>query len=310
MSENKSEELEGADEVCASCGIAAIDDITLKFCDDCDLVKYCSGNCRENHREQHEEECKKRKAELHDKQLFTQPDISHLGECTLCCLPLPIDERKSSMMPCCCKIICNGCNYANQKREREAGLKHRCAFCREPLPKSEEESDRNFMKRIKKHNDPVAITHMGKHHASKGEYKKTVEYYTKAAKLGDVGAYFHLGCLYHNGKGVEKDQKKAMYHLEQAAIGGHPQARIVLAGYEQKNGRSERAVKHLMIAADLGCDTSLQCIKELFVYGKVSKEEYASALRGYQTAVNEMKSAERDEAKAFHARQLNNKIDN
>ena len=45
---------------CACCGIAGVDDIKLKDCDDCDLVKYCSDECQEDHRPKHEEECKKR----------------------------------------------------------------------------------------------------------------------------------------------------------------------------------------------------------------------------------------------------------
>ena len=58
-----SEESVDVDEVCACCGIAPVDDIKLKLCDGgCDLVKYCSDVCQENHREQHEEECKGRKA--------------------------------------------------------------------------------------------------------------------------------------------------------------------------------------------------------------------------------------------------------
>src|SRR6056300_1699811 len=105
MSANKVEELDADEEVCACCGIAAVDDITLKFCDDCDLVKYCSNDCQENHRDHHNEECKKRKAELHGKELFTQNDVSHLGECPLCCLPLPLVENKSTMMGCCSKYI-------------------------------------------------------------------------------------------------------------------------------------------------------------------------------------------------------------
>src|SRR6056300_1593358 len=114
MSANKVEELDADEEVCACCGIAAVDDITLKFCNNCDLVKYCSDECQENHREHHEEECNKRKADLRDKLLFTQPDISYLGECPLCFLPLSIDPEKSTMMGCCCKSICRGCCYANQ----------------------------------------------------------------------------------------------------------------------------------------------------------------------------------------------------
>ena len=42
-----------ADVCCANCGIAGVDDIKLEECNDCDLVKYCSDKCREEHREQH-----------------------------------------------------------------------------------------------------------------------------------------------------------------------------------------------------------------------------------------------------------------
>jgi tetratricopeptide (TPR) repeat protein len=283
---------------CASCGVAAVDDVKLKKCDDgCDLVKYCSDECQKFHREQHEEECNKRKAELRDKDLFTQPDISYMGECPLCCLPLSIRMSKSILMGCCCKIICKGCCYTNKKREFEGGLEHRCAFCREPEAKSDEEYNKRVMNRIKK-NNPVAMVHMGKEHYGEGEYEKALEYFTKAAKLGDVTAHCLLGGLYYQGEGVEKDMKKAVYHLEQAAIGGHPQARGYLGAHEMDNGKFERAAKHWIIAANLGEENSLQQVKDLFVQGVVSKEDYTAALRGYQTAVNETKSSEREKGEA------------
>ena len=297
----KSEQLEGegvGDEVCASCGIAAIDDVKLKDCDGgCDLVKYCGDGCQINHREEHDEECNKRKIELHDKDLFTkQSGMSHHGECPICCLPLSLDVRKSSMMSCCCKVICNGCSYANQKREVEQGLEHRCPFCREPEAKSDEKYNKRRMNRIKKHNDPVAMTATAKRYYHKGDNRKAVEYYTKAAELGDVEAHYCLGCLYYNGEGVEKDMKKALLHLEQAAIGGHAAARILLAFHEEDSGRFDRAAKHFIIAANLGWEESLKCIKQAFIEGIASKEDYAAALRGYQAAVDATKSDERDEA--------------
>jgi tetratricopeptide (TPR) repeat protein len=291
--------LSASGEVCASCGIAAVDDVKLKDCNGgCDLVLYCSDKCQESHREQHEEDCKKRKAELHDKKLFTQPDISHLGECPICCLPMPIYASKSTLMGCCCKIICDGCNFANQMREDVQGLESRCAFCRNPAPNSDEEHYKNVMKRIKK-NNPVAMVHMGRRHYCEGDYQKAVEYWAKAAKLGDVDAHYCMGSLYYKGNGVDKDEKKAVYHWEKAAIGGHHHARVTLAAHEKIKGRFDRAAKHYIIAANLGCDTSLQYIKQLFVEGIASKEDYAAALRGYQTAVDAIKSAERDEGEAF-----------
>ena len=52
-------------------------------------------------------------ADLHDRKLFTQPDETHLGECPLCFLPLPIDKNKSVFRTCCSEIICKGCVVAN-----------------------------------------------------------------------------------------------------------------------------------------------------------------------------------------------------
>jgi tetratricopeptide (TPR) repeat protein len=241
-SEQLGQELEGGDvhdEVCACCGVAEVDDIKLKDCDDgCDLVKYCGDECQKNNREQHEQECKKRKEELRDKQLLTMPDSSYLGECPICCLPLSLDPTKSPFMTCCSKFICNGCDYANKKREIEQRLKQRCAFCREPVPNSKEEGIKNTMKRIKKHADPVAMAHMGKKHHHKGEYDKALPYFTKATELGDPAAYFCLGGMYYQGRGVEKDMKKAIHRLEKAAIGGHPDARYLLANYEMESGET------------------------------------------------------------------------
>ena len=167
------------------------------------------------------------------------------------------------LMQCCSKYICNGCDYANQKREREGGLEHRCPYCRNPRPTSQEEIEKRKMNRIKK-NDAVAITEMGKQYDKEGDHGKSLEYHTKAAELGNVAAHFCLGCLYYNG----------VYHFEQAAIGGHPQARGILALHEKIKCRRDRAAKHFIIAANLGCDLSMQEVKDLFVAGIVSKEEY------------------------------------
>jgi tetratricopeptide (TPR) repeat protein len=281
---------------CANCGISAIDDVKLKDCDGgCDLVKYCSDDCQDNHREQHDEECRKRLVEIRDRDLFTMPEGSHWGECPICCLPLPIDPSKSTFMGCCSKTICNGCHYANVKREDEAGLENRCAFCREPMARSEEEADKRVMKRVKK-NCPVALRYMGNKRYQEGDYKSAFEYWTKAAELGYASAHYNLSVIYGDGEGVEKDTEKEVYHLEEAAIGGHPMARHYLGSLEAKNRRYDRAVKHLIIAANLGHEGSVKGLKRLYADGHASKEDYADALRAYQAAMDETKSSERERA--------------
>ena len=234
-------------------------------------------------------------AEIRDDDLFTQPDISHYGECPICCLPLSIDVSKSIMMSCCSQYICLGCQYANGKREFEAGLKQRCAFCREPAPFTVEENEKRVMERVKK-NDPVAMTHMGIRRYHEGDYETAFEYLKKAAELGEANAHYNLSCMYHNGRGVEKDTEKEVYHLEQAAIAGHPNARDNLGCIEADSGRFGRARKHFIIAANLGYNDSLKGVRRLYAEGHASKEDYSDALRAYQATVETTKSPEREKA--------------
>ncbi len=303
---------EAADEVCANCGKAEVDDVKLKKCG-CDLVKYCSVDCLKNHRPEHEEdcnkkveeifvrarrECKKRAAEIRDDPLFTQPDGSHLGECPICCLPLSLEldvVRETLLNTCCCKMICLGCDYTNKNYEEEQGLKQRCAYCREPLPDTPEEGEKSLMERIKK-NCPVAMCQRGKKHNMEGDYDKAFEYLSKAAALGNIDAHHYLSILYRDGKGVEKDEKKAVYHEEIAAIGGHPLARWNLGSRESRNERFDIAAKHFIIAANLGYDKALEALKMCFQLDFASEEDYTAALRGHQAAVDATKSKQREEA--------------
>ena len=140
---------------CASCGIGEGDGIKLKKCTACHLVRYCSVKCQKNHRPTHKKECKKRAAELRDEILFKQPENSHLGDCPICCLPLPIDTN-AVLASCCCKRICHGCNIANKIREVERRLEQKCAFCRKANPKTDKEIHEQFMERIEA-NDPIAM---------------------------------------------------------------------------------------------------------------------------------------------------------
>ena len=282
---------------CASCGIAEIDDVKLVPCDGCDLVKYCSDECREEHRPQHAEDCKKRAAELRDELLFKQPATTHLGDCPICCLPLPIDVHALNV--CCSKIICQGCDYSNKMREKEMRLAHSCPFCREALPKTDEGVEKQNMKRVEM-NDPAALCHQGMEQRKRGDYNGAFEYLSKAAKLGDVEAHYRMSALYRDGEGVEQDRRKEIYHMEEAAIGGHPKARLCLGCKEMFWGDYESAVKHYIIAATQGEDGPLKLLMDLFKGGIVSKEDLAATLRAQKAAVDATKSAQRVAAKEYY----------
>ena len=131
----------------------------------------------------------------------------------------------------------------------------------------------------------------------KGNYARAIEYFTKAAELGNPEGHYRLaGMYYYLGQGVEMDKGKYTHHLEEAAIAGHPDARYDLGIHEWNNAGKERAAKHWIIAATLGEDKSIKELMKLFKEGYVKKEDLASALRAHHAAVDATKSPERDRA--------------
>jgi len=298
---SKVEEEAAADEnVCANCGIVGVDEIQLQECHDCDLVKYCSDKCREEHREQHTDECNKRAAKLRDKRLFTLPDGTHLGECPICFFPLSLDKRKSIFMSCCGKLICKGCVHANFMAHlhdiEKAGT---CVFCREPP--TERDNNEKLMKRVEA-NDPAALREIGVICHNDGDYDGAFDYLKKAAELGSFEAHYSLGLMYAMGEGVEKDEKKKVYHYEKAAIGGHTIARHNLGCHEEYSDNIERAIQHWIIAAKLGDEDTMKTLLPLFQQGYITKEEYGATLRTHQAAIEATKSPQREAAYAFYAK--------
>ena len=61
------------------------------------------------------------------------------------------------------------------------------------------------------------------------DYKKALEWYTKAAEQGDAEAQYNLGVIYEEGLGIEKDMQKAKHFFKQAAKNKFQPAMIKLA---------------------------------------------------------------------------------
>jgi len=178
--------------------------------------------------------------------------------------------------------------------------KRTCPFCRQPFPANGKEIE-VYKTRRTQVNDPVAILEAGKRCYHDGDYERAFEYFTKVAELGEAEAEAHycLSFMYRDGKGVERDVTKRLYHLEEAAMGGHPKARHNLAVHEVSKERIERAVKHFIIAANNGHDDSIKALRELYGAGRVSRDDFASALRAYQAFADATKSPQREAAEAI-----------
>jgi TPR repeat protein len=173
----------------------------------------------------------------------------------------------------------------------------RCVFCR-TLTSDKEEYEKRKIERIEA-NDPAALSFRGATYYEAGDYDNALTYLTKAAELGNADAHYRLGFMYEKGGGVEKDENKAVYHYEKAAIGGHPQARHNLAMIEAKLGNMAKAVKHFIIAANLGYDVSMTALLPCYQGGFITKEEYGATLRTHQATINATKSSQREAAEKF-----------
>ena len=291
----------GSADVCANCEKGSEGGaIKLKNCNACRLVKYCGVDCQRAHRKQHKKACRQRAIELRDEQLYSQGLKRPEGDfCPICTLPIPLRmEEHSYSNGCCMKRICQGCLFAAQQRDMDD-----CPFCRTPYPDNEADALAMIQARVSK-KDPVAINFLAQQycHGDLGlqrDMRKAVELFTEAAELGSIEALFNLGNAYFDGEGVEKDRAKGVDFFKRAAMKGDAESRCNLGIIEKQEGNFDRAVRHHLISAKMGDVRSLEAIKKAFMFGFATKEQYAEALKGYQAAVEETKSHDRDEAKRF-----------
>ena len=219
-------------------------------------------------------------------------------ECPICSRLLPLEGSERMLRTCCMKTICLGCDHA--------GMSDDCPFCRAPAPDTFEAEFPQIQKRVDI-GDPVAIHHLGDCYMKgvsgfEKDLPKAIELLERAAELGLREAHCLLGVVFDENiddLGIVNDMARAVEHYEFAAKQGDALSRRNLGVIEYKAGNNGLALKHWMISAKLGDAGSIDQIKDMLTVGIASKSDYAEALRGYNDAVEEMSSPERDEAKAY-----------
>ena len=232
--------------------------------------------------------------EAHD--LFKQPPAK--GECPICFLQLPTVDEQIAYYECCGKNLCVGCVHADITENN----RRLCPFCRT----SHSTSDGEFIERIKKRveaGDAEAIYILGWHYRDglsglQQDRKKAFQFFIRAGELGDKNAHLSIAVAYENGQGVERDIKKAKHYWELAAMGGDVFARHKLGIKEENRGNLNKAMKHYMIAAVAGYDSSLKKIREGYMNGHATKVDFERALRAHKIAKDERKSDQREAAAA------------
>ena len=237
---------------------------------------------------------------ISDDDLFKQPPNK---DCSICLLRLPLLGSGSTYMVCCGNMICSGCGFApvydNLGNEI---IEQKCPFCRTPVPTSIEEYNERLQKRVEV-DDAEAMFTLGSYYcdgdgAFPQDDDKALELFVRAGDLGHANAYCNIGRAYEIGRGVEIDEKKANHYYKLAAIEGDVTSRYNLGIMEVRAGNMNRALKHYMFAAEGGEPDSLKRIQKLYTNGHATKDDYAKALRAYQAYLVEIKSAQRDAARA------------
>ncbi|EJK72332.1 hypothetical protein THAOC_06149 [Thalassiosira oceanica] len=219
--------------------------------------------------------------------------------CPLCCLPIALPAAQhSKFYSCCMKTVCNGCVLALHRR----GMEKTCAFCRTPTADNGAAILALVQKRVdakdRKATEILAQAYYNGNYGLQPDIPRAIELWTDAARLGDLDAHYKLGCRYCKGECVKEDVARSVRHWQHAAIQGHPESRYLLGVHEYTTGNHQLAVRHWMISAKMGLEESLNNIKAMFMKGYATKAQYAEALRGYQNALEETKSPQREEAEA------------
>ncbi|MGN1150831.1 MAG: tetratricopeptide repeat protein [Lachnospiraceae bacterium] len=120
------------------------------------------------------------------------------------------------------------------------------------------------------------------------DYAKAMEWYEKVADLGDTNAMADIGNMYYNGNGVEQDYARAMEWYEKAADLGNSTATMNVAYmYQEGQGAEQdyaKAMEWYEKAAELGQPIAMNNIGYLYYSGQGVEQDYAKALEWYEKA--------------------------
>ena len=121
--------------------------------------------------------------------------------------------------------------------------------------------------------------------------EKAVQWYRQAAEQQHPDGEFGLGEMYAKGEGVEQDYEIAVEMYMRAAVGGHAQARRVLANaYEHgalgRKASADEALRWLTLAANSGDINAMQRMASLYTDGGLGVKPDPAQAEQWQARVN------------------------
>ena len=117
------------------------------------------------------------------------------------------------------------------------------------------------------------------------DYATALREWQPVAKQGQAAAQYHLGLLYANGQGVQKDDAQARQWYEKAANQGHTLAQVNLGSlYDYGRGGLQdfrMAVRWYLKAANQGNNLAQQKLGLLYEHGDGVQKDFAQAYMWY-----------------------------
>ena len=159
------------------------------------------------------------------------------------------------------------------------------------VPKNLVEAEK-YLKKAEAANHNGAIYCLGELYEEEEKYDLALQYYKRGIEADFVPSYYRLGCMYEQGKGVQKDLSRAEQYKEYAVEQKHPEA---LMEYGMNLIKKDKdylgGLEYIREAADLGY------AEAQFETGKVylNLNDYTTA------AVYFKKAADNDVAKAQYS---------
>mmetsp|Transcript_185 Transcript_185/g.476 ORF Transcript_185/g.476 Transcript_185/m.476 type:complete len:350 (-) Transcript_185:97-1146(-) len=250
------------------------------------------------------------------------------AKCSLCKVTLPLKQSQKTFLLCCGTEICRACNasaYAAgiptkkesnnnsdddeideieeievDEDETKEELSMCCVLCNSEAPAGVENILNLLQLRIEEDQDPNAM------HVLSGLYwdengvennpQKALELCTRAAEADHAEACHELALVYCEGKyGIAQDLDKGKLLLFKAARLGSAVSFNALGGLMIQEGNVQLGTRYWLLGASNGEEYALHNVKKAFEGKVISKEDYALALRAYQTAHGATRSPKRDE---------------
>lgn len=170
----------------------------------------------------------------------------------------------------------------------ELGIIHKNAYDIIPNPQDEEEATSWFKKAARAGNESSMLS-LGRWREERKDYEEAADWYREAMKAGNSEGKFRLGCLYLDGKGVQKEEFKAFNLIKDAAENNADAMNCLGFLYDHGRGVAQdkkQAMEWYQKAADLGHTDAMYNIGMLYEFCGDITQDYAEAAKWFKKAAD------------------------